>query len=122
MIAFIWFAGVLVLIGLGVFIITRVRTRALDTGESTGMARAVGVSGAARCIEAIAQLKRLAASGDQPAIALAWAALEDPLRDDLPNCPAALRPQLAAALEECAASCVRPELKARLTAFRQQLG
>lgn len=120
--AFIWFAGVLALVGFGVFVIARVRSRALDAGDKPGTQRTVGGSGAARCIEAIAQLKRLAASGDQPAIALAWAALEEPLRTDVAHCPAALRPQLTAALEECAASCVRPELRARLTAFREQLG
>ncbi len=115
------FIGVIALIGIGIWAIMRVR-RSTMAGMATGAARVAVVPGPARCLEAITQCRRLAASGDQEQIAANWKVLAAPLTEALSSCPPVLRPQLAQALSDLAASCRRSEVKADIIALRERLG
>ncbi len=115
------FIGVIALVGIGLWAILRVR-RSTMSGMASGAARVAVVPGPARCLEAIAQCRRLAASGDQEQIASSWKVLAAPLAEALSSCPPAVRPQLAQALTDLAESCRRSEVKAAIVTMRARLG
>lgn len=81
----------------------------------TGVLRA---HGAQRCQAALGLLRLLAMGANEARIAAAWHGLEDPLRQALPDCPPALKQDLAIALDDLHGCCRNRTLQKRIMDLR----
>lgn len=83
----------------------RVRLSARDLIRHPDVRKALNTHGAARCVAATHALEELGRAGDSDRIAAAWALLEMPLLEAIPDCPPDYKVPLINALDSCARVC-----------------
>lgn len=112
-------AAVLVLV-VAAILLWRWQRRAASPARAR-VADVLAAHGPARCAAAEGLLRRLAAAGDQRAIAGCLDAIEMPLLQAIPDCPPSLKSGLVDALDACARCCADRGVAKRLVDLRNAL-
>ncbi|MBA2479312.1 MAG: hypothetical protein H0V44_01520 [Planctomycetes bacterium] len=112
--------GIAIVVGTVLALVIAFGRRRSRTAAS-GIEDALAAHGAMRCIAIEGVLARLATRGGSPDIVAAWARLERPLLEALPDCPPDLKAPLAWTLERCAQACSNRAIAQSLMTVRNGL-